>query len=82
VLDDCELELELEDDVESLESVDEVDVVVVVESDVPGIVAALTAVKMPRPATAARPVPRVRRLRRRTAASRASLRWSMVERLG
>ena len=58
---------------ESVEPVEEL-VVEVVESDVPGIVAALTALKMPRPAMAARPAPTVRRFRRRTAASRASVR--------
>src|SRR5881296_1111532 len=81
VLDDCELELE--DDVESLEldePVDELAVEVVV-SEVPGMVAALTAVKMPRQATAAKPAPTVRRFRRRSAASRASVGLTMTSRL-
>jgi hypothetical protein len=78
LLEDCEPELD--DDVESDESVDELDVEAV-ESEVPGMVAALTALKMPRPATAARPTPTVRRLRRRRAASRAWARGSMVDRL-
>jgi hypothetical protein len=76
VLDDCDVELE--DDVES---VDEPAVEVVVVSEVPGMVAALTAVKMPRPATAATPAPRVRRWRRRRAASRASVGLTMTDRL-
>jgi hypothetical protein len=61
-------------ELESLEELDAEDAVEVDEvavSEVPGIVAALTAVKMPRPATAAMPAPTVRRFRRRSAASRA-----------
>jgi hypothetical protein len=73
--DDRELEsleeLEPDDEVE-LELDDVVDLDEVAASEVPGIVAALTAVKMPRPATAAMPAPAVRRLSRRSAASRAS----------
>ena len=81
MLDDCELELEDEvESVELLESVDEL-AVEVVESVVPGIVAAPTALKMPRPATAARPAPTVRRWRRRRAASRASVGLTMTNRL-
>jgi hypothetical protein len=72
-------EEDVEDDAWELESLEEVeaedavDVDEVAPSEVPGIVAALTAVKMPRPATAASPAPTVRRLRRRSAASRASV---------
>ena len=79
-----ELEVDVLD--ESLVPVVEVEAVAV-EADVPGIVAALTAAKMPTPATAATDAPTVIRSRSRSAWSRERARarvlfvGSMPERL-
>jgi hypothetical protein len=82
-LDDCSPEDEVVEeldvlvDVEVLDEVDDVVPVVDVEDELPGIVAALTALKRPRPATAANAAPTVSRLSRRRAASRAYIRrWA------
>jgi hypothetical protein len=66
-LDDCSPEDEVVEeldvlvDVEVLDEVDDVVPVVDVEDELPGIVAALTALKRPRPATAANAAPTVSR---------------------
>ena len=79
-LEDCRPSDELEvmdgldvDDVEAIAPDDEAEAEVV-----PGIVAALTAPKTPTPATAASAAPTVSRLSRRTAASRACMRRSVL----
>ena len=83
-LDGCRLPLELDDDEDWLDDDDEVlelpalvddplEAVVEVEA-LPGMVAALIVANTPTAATAAAPAQKVRRCRRRSAASRASIR--------